>query len=59
MERRPCPCGSGKLSTWQFDARRIALCRTCDDCHDTRMAMYRPEVLNNPSYWCDEPIDED
>lgn len=56
---RPCPCGSGKLSYWQYDARGIELCRTCDDCHDKKMAGYRPDVLNDPNYWADEPIDAD
>lgn len=26
---KPCPCGSGKSSSWQVDARGISLCRTC------------------------------
>jgi len=54
---RPCPCGSGKPSEWQFDARGIELCRTCEDCHDRKMAGYRPDVLTDPSYWADEPIE--
>lgn len=54
---RPCPCGSGKISYWQRDARGIELCRTCDDCHDKRMATYRPEVLTNPNYSADEDIE--
>jgi hypothetical protein len=58
-EVRPCPCGSGKPSRWQYDARSIALCRTCNDCHETKMATYRPEVLNDPNYQSDEPIDDD
>jgi hypothetical protein len=37
----------------------IALCRTCNDCHETKMATYRPEVLNDPNYQSDEPIDDD
>jgi hypothetical protein len=55
----PCPCGSGKDSYWQHDARGIPLCRTCDDCHETKMKRYRQEVLTNPSYEADEPIDAD
>lgn len=51
---RPCPCGSGKDSYWNHDARGIHLCRTCDDCHDTKMATYRPEVLTNPRYEADD-----
>jgi len=56
---RPCPCGSGQASEWQYDARGIELCRTCDDCHERKMAGYRPDVLTDPDYWHDEPIEED
>lgn len=56
-DRKPCPCGSGKDSYWQHDARGIPLTRTCDDCHDEKMAKYRPDVLTDSNYWADEPID--
>lgn len=56
---QPCPCGSGLPSMWNHDARGIPLCRTCDDCHETKMARYRPDVLTNADYWHDEPIDAD
>lgn len=56
---RPCPCGSGLSSTWKHDARGIPLCRTCARCHEERMSSYRPEVLTNPNYQADEPIEED
>lgn len=56
---RPCSCGSGKDSRWQHDARGIPLCRTCDSCHVHRMASYRTDVLQDPNYQCDEPIEED
>jgi hypothetical protein len=56
---RPCPCGSGRDSRWQFDARGIELCRTCSKCHRERMARYRPEVLTNANYEADEPIEDD
>lgn len=59
QEGRPCTCGSGKLSYWRKDARGIPLCRTCDDCHEKRMAGYRPDVLTDPNYWTDEPVDAD
>jgi hypothetical protein len=56
----PCPCGSGKDSFWQSDARGIPLCRTCDVCHDKKMATYRPEILSGYSQDdVDEPIEED
>ena len=54
-----CSCGSGKLSFWQYDARGIELCRTCDDCHADKMKFYRPDVLSDSNYWHDEPIDEE
>ncbi len=56
-QTRPCTCGSGKPSTWQYDARGIPLCRTCDACHARRMASYWPEVLTDSNYECDEPIE--
>ena len=56
---RPCPCGSGKLSQWQNDARGIALCRTCSDCHKRKMAGYRSDVLTDPNYHTNEPIEEE
>lgn len=58
-ETRPCPCGSGKSSMWQHDARGIPLCRTCEACHQARLAGFRPEVLTDPNYQCDEQIEED
>jgi len=56
---RPCPCGSGKPSSWQYDARGIELCRTCEDCHDTKMAGYREDVRTDAGYWADEEIEGD
>jgi cbb3-type cytochrome oxidase cytochrome c subunit len=53
----PCPCGSGRESAWQYDARNIPLCRTCVVCHDRKMRGYRPEVLTNPNYAADEQIE--
>lgn len=56
-DARPCPCGSGKNSYWQNDARGIPLCRTCDDCHGEKMKRYRPAVLTDAQYEADEPIE--
>jgi len=58
MATRLCPCGSGKESFWQNDARGIPLCRTCTKCHREKMKRYRPEVLTNPNYYADEPIED-
>jgi hypothetical protein len=57
MTARPCPCGSGKDSYWQKDARGIELCRTCPDCHAKKMAGYRNDVLTDPNYYADEAIE--
>lgn len=54
---RTCDCGSGQESEWQSDARGIPLCRTCNVCHDRQMKRYRPEVLSDSNYECDEPIE--
>ena len=56
---RPCPCGSGLVSEWQYDARGIELCKTCPKCHEQTMSRYRPDVLTDSNYWSDEPIDEE
>jgi len=59
MTTKPCTCGSGRDSAEQYDARGIYLCRTCSKCHREKMARYRPDVLTDPGYWHDEPIEED
>lgn len=56
---KPCPCGSGQPSSWQYDAQNIPLCRTCDRCHDIKMGRYRPNVLTESDYWADENIEGD
>ncbi len=48
MLSKPMSCGSGKPRTY-----------TCEACHDRKMAQYRPDVLTDPSYWTDEPIEDD
>lgn len=55
----PCPCGSAHPSHWAHDARGIPLARVCEKCEATRLAAYRPEVLTNPDYDHEEPIDPD
>jgi hypothetical protein len=59
MKQRPCPCGSGQPRYDNYDARGIFLTFTCHACHQRKMATYRKEVLVNPRYECDEPIEED
>ena len=45
MEGRPCPCGSGKTSFWEHDARGIPLFRSCDSCDAEKRAKYRPSTF--------------
>ena len=54
-----CPCGSGKQSDMQYDARGIELCFTCSICYERKMSGYRADIHTDPNYWHDEPIEED
>lgn len=56
---RECPCGSGRESWWEHDARGIPLARVCVKCKATKLAKYRPDVLRNPNYKADEPIEDE
>ncbi len=56
---RPCPCGSGEPSYIEYDARGIPLTRVCRKCRAEKLSRYRPEVLADPIYECDEPIYEE
>lgn len=56
-DARPCNCGSGFPSHWEDDARGIPLDRVCPKCREAKLKKYRPEVLTNPHYWTDEPIE--
>jgi hypothetical protein len=56
---RPCRCGSGLPSEEVKDARGIYLARVCDGCRAERLAEFRPEVLTDGGYECDEPIEEE
>jgi len=40
-----------------YDARGIYLTKVCDKCEKEKLSKYRKEVLDNPSYEADEPID--
>ncbi len=47
-----------KRQTWiEYDARGIPLGRVCAECKDAHLKKYRPDVLTDPNYWSDEPID--
>lgn len=56
---KPCPCGSGKSSWWKHDARNIPLARVCQSCQADRLSKFRSDVLMNPNYYADEPIEGD
>lgn len=43
----------------RLDARGIYLTRACDRCWPEIAKRYRSDVLENPNYESDEPIDED
>lgn len=57
--RRLCNCGSGNESWWEYDARGIPLARVCESCKQEKLSKYRKDVLDNPNYEADEPIEED
>jgi len=56
---RFCQCGSGQIAEPQYDARGIYLTACCNKCRNERLAQFRAEVLTDPNYECDEPIEED
>jgi hypothetical protein len=42
-----------------YDARMIFLAYVCDACEEAVQGRYRPDVLTDPNYWHDEPIEPD
>ena len=46
-------------SWWEYDARGIPLVRVCAKCEQYELSKYRPDVLSDPGYWTDEPIEPD
>lgn len=46
-------------SWWEYDARGIPLARVCAKCRKEKLKGYRPDVLTDPNYWADEPIEEE
>jgi hypothetical protein len=57
--QRLCFCGSGLERVAQYDARGIFLTFACPKCRTERLSEFWPEVLTDPNYQCDEPIDEE
>jgi len=54
---RECPCGSGLTPSAAHDARGIFLTFVCNRCEERKMRAFRPEVLTDPCYDAEEPID--
>ena len=52
-----CHCGSGLEAYLEEDARGIFIGYMCTTCKAERLKGYRPEVLNDPNYEADEPIE--
>lgn len=52
---RPCPCGSGEISWWEFDGRGIPLTRVCNKCYEKTMSKFNPVILN---YYTQADVDE-
>ena len=53
----PCNCGSGLESYILYDARGIPCGHVCDDCEEEKASKFRPEVMSDPDYYADEPIE--
>ncbi|MFZ9725631.1 MAG: hypothetical protein ACO3EH_00360 [Ilumatobacteraceae bacterium] len=54
---RICGCGSGEEAWITRDARGIPLGYVCSKCKKAKLAKYDWEILTNPNYYSDEPID--
>lgn len=54
-----CPCGSGREAGAEFDGRGIFLVYACSKCRKEKLSRYRPEVLTDSFYECDETIEPD
>jgi len=54
--RQHCPNDG---SWWENDARGIPLARVCEDCSDEKLSQFRPEVLTDPQYETEEPVESD
>jgi hypothetical protein len=44
---RPCNCGSGKDSWWEYDGRGIPMARVCPQCERERMGVFKPEIRDS------------
>lgn len=41
-DQRPCDCGSGQMSNWEFDGNGIPLCRACPACRKKETLSLSP-----------------
>lgn len=62
--KRYCPhhdvhAGGVEPSWWEHDARGIPLAKVCAKCRDAKLGIYRRDVLVDPNYTADEPIEPD
>lgn len=57
-EQPECRHTKNDGSWWEHDARGIPLARVCDKCKDKKLAGFRPDVLTDPNYWTDEPVED-
>lgn len=58
-KKHHCRCGSRENAYWVNDARGIPLAKVCKVCEKSTLAKYRPEVLSDSNYDCDEQIEEE
>jgi len=60
MKDNHCPkCQAEEYSPIRYDARGIPITRCCSKCWDKEKLKYRPEVLTDANYECDEDIEGD
>ncbi len=52
-----CSCGSGEYKDAEYDARGIFLTYVCDKCRKEKLSGFRPDVLTDPDYEANEPIE--
>jgi hypothetical protein len=57
LSNKACSCGSGKPKEALYDARGIFCCYYCEDCEKEKRSRYRADVLEDPDYIADEPIE--
>lgn len=55
---RECACGSGLVRRPLYDAKSIFVAYVCDLCEKRIKSKYRDDIFTNPSYWTDEPVEE-